>query len=513
MATKKIVLNGPFYLPNNKNRKYPQGIIPKDCQFDSDYLKNTFWKNEYFMSSIDATTSGDGAQFILRNHIASIGMNTNNMHRYNFDVDVLSLENMPKEEAIRLMLQLVNRNLLDRRKKNKEHMSMQCAKKQKLHMENSSSTNNQISIKSENKAITSTEAPLLNNVYKDICILNKTVSNDIACDTMLPSNIDFNHSPKANYEKKCEDYEMYSMIHNVFEDFNFCVYNGSHECSNQILHRSSVTNLYFPSDVGMFILFHGALVHSGAPSKMEKDVNSFNYSADVRFHAHVRRTGFVDDDIKNSSNRRSGRKPSLAKYINHATDASASSSIKHCSNVQEILKNKQREFKCEICKNALTVLQTRYPIVNKHVSINMSVLHKKAFESNPKHPMNKPLCVAGDLEKYGWVVCTGHQITKLRITEKRDSHEELMNFIHSGPTTAWRVPQKNRFVRTIDDNVHSIGKIENITKFYNHMLCDCLHKIPLFDKAMFTERYVIRNGGLALEQKPHRDFEYKVDKK
>ena len=45
------------------------------------------------------------------------------------------------------------------------------------------------------------------------------------------------------------------------------------------------------------------------------------------------------------------------------------------------------------------------------------------------------------------------------------------------------------------------------------MLHDCLHKIPLFEKAMFTERHVIRNGGLALEQKPHRDFEHKVDKK
>ena len=91
MATKKIVLNGPFYLPNDKNRKYLQGIIPKDCQFDSDYLKNAFWKNEEFMSSIDATTNADGVQFMLRNHIASIGMNANNMCRYNFDVDALEL--------------------------------------------------------------------------------------------------------------------------------------------------------------------------------------------------------------------------------------------------------------------------------------------------------------------------------------------------------------------------------------------------------------------------------------
>ena len=90
----------------------------------------------------------------------------------------------------------------------------------------------------------------------------------------------------------------------------------------------------------------------------------------------------------------------------------------------------------------------------------MPTLHEKALESNTTHQMNKPLHVAGDLEKCGWVVCTGHQMAKLRITEKRELHEELMNFIHSNSTTDWRMPQKNRFVRTIDNNTHSIGKIE-----------------------------------------------------
>ena len=123
MATKKIVLNGPFFLHNKKNKKHPPGVIAKDCQCDSDFLKNTFWKNEDFMSRIDTTTSGDGVQFILRNHIASIGMNTNNFHRCNFDSN--ALEKTPKEEAIRVTLQLVNRNSLERKKKRKEDVSMQ----------------------------------------------------------------------------------------------------------------------------------------------------------------------------------------------------------------------------------------------------------------------------------------------------------------------------------------------------------------------------------------------------
>ena len=87
-----------------------------------------------------------------------------------------------------------------------------------------------------------------------------------------------------------------------------------------------------------------------------------------------------------------------------------------------------------------------------------------------------------------------------------------MNFIYSNFIKDWRMPQKNRFVRTIDNHPHSLGNIKKITEFYDHMLHDCLHKIPLFENAMFAERHMIRNGGLALEQKPHRDFECKVDK-
>ena len=114
MATKKIVLNGPFFLHNKLNKKYPPGVIAKDCHYDSEYLKITFWKNEDFMSRLDAITTGDGIQFILRNHIASLGMNTNDFQRCNFDND--ALEKAPKEEAIRLTLLLVKRHSLERKK-------------------------------------------------------------------------------------------------------------------------------------------------------------------------------------------------------------------------------------------------------------------------------------------------------------------------------------------------------------------------------------------------------------
>ena len=81
---------------------------------------------------------------------------------------------------------------------------------------------------------------------------------------MLPFKIDKEHSHEANFETGVDKYPVYSVIHSMYESFNFHVYNGSHKCHNQLVHRSSMCTLKFPSDVGMFVLFHGNLVHNGA---------------------------------------------------------------------------------------------------------------------------------------------------------------------------------------------------------------------------------------------------------
>ena len=518
MACKKIILNGPFYLRNKDNRKYPPGNISDNCQFGVEYLKRTFWKNEDFMSRLDDIYDGGEIESIVRQKIGSLGMNTENFQRYNFDIN--AMENIPKEDAIEILIHLVKKNSTERKSKKKKLSHKKGTNKHKLENTTSSLSNKKVSMvhskttsTCKNVDISSKKVPLLYNIYDDICMQNVCSDQNILYDKMLPFNIDPDHSPKASFETKCEQYEMYSMIHNVFEDFNFCVYNGSHKSSGQTIHRSSMTNLYFPSDVGMFVLFHGALVHSGAASKTEKDINSFNYSADVRFHSYIQRRSYVHDETSTSSIRRSGRRSALSKYRNHSTDVTASSSIKHCSNVEEVVKNTQRKFLCKICEQTLRELKTRYPIVNNNVCINMSTLYKKALESKKTHEKNKPMYIAGDLEKYGWVVYTGYQTCKLRTKEKEQLRDELMNFIHSSSAKDWRMPQKNRFVRTIDNNPQSLGNINKITEFYDHMLKDCLRQIPLFDKAVMTERYIIRNGGLALEQKPHRDFEYSVHNK
>ncbi len=514
MACRKIVLNGPFYLNNKQNRKYPPNTI-QNATFGEHYLREQFWKNETFMNRVHRMENKEEIENILRNETASLGMNMENFHRYNFEEN--TMEKIDGPVAFSTILQLVMRKYNDKKKK-REKKTKQVTKIQKsdnsVHsMSTKMSCITKINIDSNplKKQTTSNTATLMDNIHEDIVVQNGGTLRTTLYDSMLPFTIDNSKSPKPKFDTSCEAYEMYSMIHNVFEDFNFCVYNGSHKSCGQTLHRSSMSNLYFPEDVGMFILFHGALIHSGAPSKPDKNVNSFNYSADVRFHSYIQKNGTVHDPEITSKKRRSNRNPSLLRYRNHSMDLIAGKSMIFCENLSEITKNTPRKFECEICEKVLSSLRTRYPIVNRTVSINMSILYDKACRLNPTHPTNEPLYIAGDLEKYGWVVYSGYQLTNVSRREKLELRKELMNFIHCGKH--WRQPQTNRLVRTIDslEVEQSLDKIKRISKFYNHMLHDCLRKIPLFGNAIMTERYIIRNNGLALEQNPHRDFEYKED--
>ena len=513
MACRKVVLKGPFYLRNKDNRKYPANII-QNATFGPEYLKQQFWKNETFMNRLENVTNTEEIENVLRNEIASLGMNMDNFHRYNFEKQ--EIEKIDASVAFNLILQLVKRNLNDRKKK-KKNENKNTTKKHKLDNTPPPTSNKKVSVTKSNtnlntgkrKTLTDVSV-LMDNIHRDIVIQKEATLSNSLYDIMLPCNIDPENSYIPNFDTSCKGYEMYSMIHNVFEDFNFCVYNGSHKSSNQTVHRSSMSNLYFPSEVGMFVLFHGALIHSGAPSKPEKNINSFNYSADVRFHSYIQKEGGVLDSNNTSTVRRSERRTSLSRYKNHSKDPDAGSSMKFCENLMEIRKNTPRNFECQVCNNVLNSLISKYPIVNRNVSINMSILYDKACKLNPNHPSSEPMYIAGDLEKYGWVVYSGHQMKNVGSSKKIELREELMNFIHSCGKKDWREPQANRLVRTIDTHeIKKLGKIDRIREFYDHMLEDCLRKIPLFGNAIMTERYIIRNSGLTLEQKPHRDFEYK----
>ena len=113
MACRKVVLKGPFYLRNKDNRKYPANII-QNATFGPEYLKQQFWKNETFMNRLENVTNTEEIENVLRNEIASLGMNMDNFHRYNFEKQ--EIEKIDASVAFNLILQLVKRNLNERKK-------------------------------------------------------------------------------------------------------------------------------------------------------------------------------------------------------------------------------------------------------------------------------------------------------------------------------------------------------------------------------------------------------------
>jgi hypothetical protein len=75
-----------------------------------------------------------------------------------------------------------------------------------------------------------------------------------------------------------KNYPWYSMIHLLFEPFDFIVYSGSHLMKQEKeVHEITELKLQFPKDKNFMILFHGKLLHSGAPALPESDARSFNY--------------------------------------------------------------------------------------------------------------------------------------------------------------------------------------------------------------------------------------------
>ena len=118
----------------------------------------------------------------------------------------------------------------------------------------------------------------------------------------MPTYEDFYCKAIMNMEVFHNDWNQYSLIHNLYESFDLIVYNESHIIPNKkFTHRNSRSVLHFPADINMFILFHGNLVHNGAASKFEPN-ESMNYAADLRAFAYVnKKSGLarnctLDDD-------------------------------------------------------------------------------------------------------------------------------------------------------------------------------------------------------------------------
>ena len=173
-----------------------------------------------------------------------------------------------------------------------------------------------------------------------------------------------------------QKWNMYSMIHNLYESYRFVLYNCSHRVANYgTIHYNSRIVLNIPKEPNMFILFHGNLVHSGAASKLEDIPFAMNYASDYRAFAYIDKFG---NEHKNLDVRR--RRRNVIENRGTHEDGITTTTFKCCD------KMKIRTIKCKICDanhNSFTTnegfqlnLSEAYDLYKKKVNQSLNILNQ-----------------------------------------------------------------------------------------------------------------------------------------
>ena len=283
----------------------------------------------------------------------------------------------------------------------------------------------------------------------------------------------------------------FSMIHNLYESFDLIVYSYSHRIkSGDMIHYCTRTKLKFPCNFNCCILFHGLLVHSGSASKREPTSScSFGYSNDARIFASVKK----NDDENNS------RKRSEDNQVN-GYKVTSTSTKKLCP---------QFEGKpCSHCNDVYKLSGVGTDCFDNSNVINISELHY-----NSKKSVNS--LIVGNLKDDGWAVYKSLNIRKYCRSEFLWSEmDDLING-QNGLQSKWSVVQgtnlKGRCILTISE-VEMIekhmNKVLSISTYFRLIREQHISTISGFEKSTFTSMSIIINRGRVIEQSPHSDFEW-----
>ena len=320
-------------------------------------------------------------------------------------------------------------------------------------------------------------------------------------------HLDQNEHPTARNIK----WPMYSMIHGLFESFDFVLYNGSHRViNNEIVHYNSRVVLKFPERVNMFIIFHGNLIHCGAASKYLSYKYSMNYGQDLRAFAYVdkfgkkkllKQTGMVTRNSFGSDD--------VERRDTHE-DTITTTTYKACSKMKNV------NSKCDICDK----------YVNKELTTNgycidlMKEYDNYLTKNKSGSEYLEPIC--GNLDLYGWAVYEGldtknHNIVGSLFQDCRDLIYRprsltgiTWNQIQNAPkpeigSGRYQLKISNDF---LNGNENIYGKyLKSVIQFYKMFESECLNKIKSFEMSEIKEGHLLRNEGNLFEQKEHKDYE------
>ena len=301
-------------------------------------------------------------------------------------------------------------------------------------------------------------------------------------------------------------WNLYSMIHNLYESFNLIVYSGSHFIEDgKETHRASRVVLKFPDSMNFFILFHGNLVHSGAAAKYEPYENSMHIAADLRAFAYIDKVKNKDRAAKNMNN------INVRKRDTHADNAAVGTTCVACPMISD------RNSSCKICEK-FKYKNVKYKLQNYNgfeIDV-LKVYNERKLRNNGKVSNNDEMVpLIGDLESDGWSVYEG---VNTRDTNEvgplfQDCRNLINEFAPSFSNLQQNATKKSGRMRlTLGEHMFSkTSKVKDHLKsthnFYKIVEEKKLKKIKGFEYCTIKERSLLYNKGPLNKQNIHKDYE------
>lgn len=320
----------------------------------------------------------------------------------------------------------------------------------------------------------------------------------------MPKYRDLHPHEEIPYEFSSPRWNLYSMIHNLYESFNLVIYSGSHYIDDyKETHRASRVVLKFPDNVNFFILFHGNLVHSGAAAKYEPYPNSMHVAADLRAFAYVNKAKNTKRAARNNNNTR--------PRDTHDDNAAVGTTCKACPKILD------RGAKCEVCekfrnKNIKSKLQN-------HNGFEIDILsvynQKKRRNSGKQLDTDEAIPIVGNLEIDGWSVYEGIDTRDINEvgTLFQDCRSLVNEFANNFVNLQQNATQKSGRMRlTLGE--HMLNKTSKVKEhlmstdnFYKIVVEKKVKKVKGFEDCEFKERTLLYNKGFLNEQNIHKDYE------
>ena len=284
----------------------------------------------------------------------------------------------------------------------------------------------------------------------------------------------------------------FSLIHNMYESFDLIVYSYSHRVKpGDMIHYCTRTKLKFPCNFNCAIIFHGLLVHCGAASKREPTSScSFSYSNDARMFAHLKKHG-------------------ESNYVRAQKDKNGINDYKVTSTSTKTFCPQFDGKFCEHCSKIYQMSGVGTDLLDNSNEINVAELFMNSKKSSTS-------LIYGNLKDDGWAIYKSLDIRKYNKSQLLWSEmDDLING-HSGLSSKWSVVQGTKLkgrctlslsdVDIIEKHKH---KIESISSYFQLILEEHISKVAGFSNSEFSSMLIIINRGCVIEQNAHSDVEWK----